>query len=82
MESGQRRRHDLRGVVKLYFESYHVARWNIVIFGAGHVANALVTMLIHLDCRITLFDPRQEWIDKLPRSPRLTRSWLPTCRRW
>src|SRR5258708_5825011 len=60
------------GVVKLYFESYNAGSWNIVIFGAGHVANALVTLLIHLDCRITLFDPRQEWIDKLPRSPKLT----------
>jgi xanthine dehydrogenase accessory factor len=60
------------GVVKLYFESYNVGGWNIVIFGAGHVANALVTMLVHFDCNVTLFDPRQEWIDKLPRSPKLS----------
>jgi xanthine dehydrogenase accessory factor len=60
------------GVVKLYFESYNAGGWNIVIFGAGHVANALVTMLVHLDCRITLYDQRPEWIDKLPRSPKLT----------
>src|SRR5882757_88916 len=28
------------GIVKLFFESFHVRRWEIVIFGAGHVANA------------------------------------------
>jgi xanthine dehydrogenase accessory factor len=61
------------GVVKLYFETFNAGRWNIVIFGAGHVANALVTLLVHLDCHITLFDPRQEWIDKLPSSPKLSR---------
>src|SRR5881227_4221453 len=41
------------GVVKLYFESHNVGRWRIVIFGAGHVANALITMLQHFDCAIT-----------------------------
>ena len=60
------------GVVKLYFESHHVRRWNIVIFGAGHVANALISMLIHFDCAITCIDPREEWIAKLPKSPKLT----------
>jgi len=59
------------GVVKLYFEVHNARAWHIVIFGAGHVANALVTMLIHLDCRITLYDPRPEWIAKLPQSPKL-----------
>src|SRR5437868_7094598 len=42
------------GIVKLYFEVHNARGWNIVVFGAGHVANALVTMLIQLDCRITL----------------------------
>jgi xanthine dehydrogenase accessory factor len=60
------------GVVKLYFEVHNARGWNIVVFGAGHVANALVTMLVHLDCRITLYDPRPEWIAKLPQSPKLT----------
>ena len=30
------------GIVKLYFESHNVGRWRIVVFGAGHVANAVV----------------------------------------
>ncbi len=61
------------GVVKLYFESHNVGRWRIWVFGAGHVANALINILIHLDCHVTVVDPRQEWLEKLPTSPKLTR---------
>jgi len=60
------------GIVKLYFEAFNVARWNIVVFGAGHIAQALTRILINLDCRITCIDVRQEWLDKLPSSPKLT----------
>jgi xanthine dehydrogenase accessory factor len=59
------------GGVKLFFETYRVNTWKIVIFGAGHCANALVNLLINLDCLITCIDPRQEWLDKLPASPKL-----------
>jgi xanthine dehydrogenase accessory factor len=59
------------GIVRLYFEAHNFGRWNIVVFGAGHVANALVTLLVHFDCHITCIDPRQEWIDRLPRSEKL-----------
>ncbi len=45
------------GIVKLYFESHNARRWRIVIFGAGHVANALINLLIHFDCAITCIDP-------------------------
>lgn len=61
------------GGVKLYFETYRVNAWKIVVFGAGHVANALVNLLVNLDCQITAIDPRQEWLDKLPGSPKLSR---------
>ena len=60
------------GVVKLFFEAYNVDDWHIVIFGAGHVAQALVSCLLQLDCRITCIDGRTEWLAKLPSSPRLT----------
>ena len=53
------------GIIKLYFESHNVGRWRIVIFGAGHVANALITMLQHFDCTISCIDPREEWLDHL-----------------
>ncbi len=60
------------GIVKLYFESHNAGRWRIVIFGAGHVANALITLLVHFDCAIICIDPREEWLAKLPKSPKLT----------
>ena len=34
------------GRVKLYFETYVAADWPIAIFGAGHVAQALVSALL------------------------------------
>lgn len=61
------------GAVKLFFESFHHAPWNIVIFGAGHIAQALVRTLLNLDCRLTSLDTRKEWLDKLPDSPKLNK---------
>jgi xanthine dehydrogenase accessory factor len=61
------------GVVKLYFESYNAGRWQIWVFGAGHTANAVINILIHLDCHVTCVDPREEWLAKLPSSPKLTK---------
>jgi xanthine dehydrogenase accessory factor len=60
------------GIVKLYFEAIGGRRWQIVVFGAGHVSNALATLLVHFDCRLTVIDPRTEWLEKLPQSPKLT----------
>ena len=48
------------GIVKLFFESHNVGRWKIVVFGAGHIANAVVNLLVHLDCAVTCIDPREE----------------------
>lgn len=59
------------GGVKLFFETYRVNTWKIAVFGAGHVANALINILVNLDCQITCIDPRREWLDKLPASPKL-----------
>lgn len=61
------------GIVRVYFEAFNVTRWNIVVFGAGHVASELIAVLSRLDCRITCIDPRQEWLDRLVDSPRLTK---------
>jgi xanthine dehydrogenase accessory factor len=61
------------GMVRVYFEAFNVTRWNIVVFGAGHVANALVELLVKLDCRITCIDPREEWLARLADSPKLTK---------
>lgn len=58
------------GAVKLYFEPHlgSAAAWTIAIFGAGHVAQALVPVLLPLPCAIRLYDTRPEWIARLPRA--------------
>ncbi len=60
------------GVVKLLFETYNLRDWRIVIFGAGHVAQSLVRLLLLLECRVVCVDPRAEWLSKLPQSSNLT----------
>ncbi len=59
------------GVVKLYFEAYNVRPWRVVVFGAGHVAQALVRVLMQLDCQVLCIDSREEWLGRVPRDARL-----------
>lgn len=53
------------GEVTLLFEHFCLNAWPIVIFGAGHVAQALTRLLSHLKCQVTCVDSREEWIAKL-----------------
>ncbi len=62
------------GVVRLFFESFNDRRWQIVIFGAGHVAQALTRCLLPIDCQIHCIDQRHEWLDRLPESSKLKRT--------
>lgn len=64
------------GVVKLLFEAYNHRPWRIVIFGAGHVAQSLVRVLLELECHISCIDHRDEWLAKLPVSPKLTKTQI------
>lgn len=59
------------GLVKLFFEVYNRNDWHIVVFGAGHVAQSLIRLLLTLDCRVTCLDSRNEWLDRIDESPRL-----------
>jgi xanthine dehydrogenase accessory factor len=60
------------GSVKFYFEPHPASGpWNIVVFGAGHVAQALIPVLVPLPCKITCVDTRTEWLDRLPSSHNL-----------
>ncbi len=59
------------GVVQLFFEVYRHDQWNIAVFGAGHVAQALIPLLLTLSCQVHCIDNRQEWIKKLPSHPGL-----------
>ncbi len=54
------------GVMHLYFELHSRSAWTIVIFGAGHVVQALLPVLAPLPCRIQCYDPRTEWLARLP----------------
>lgn len=60
------------GIVRVYFEAFFTKNWKIAIFGAGHVANALIPHLLLLDCQVQCIDPRPLWLNKLPRSHKLT----------
>ncbi|MCX6954049.1 MAG: xanthine dehydrogenase accessory protein XdhC [Verrucomicrobia bacterium] len=66
------------GAVKLYFEPHPAggAAWPIVIFGAGHVAQALVPVLLPLPCTLTVFDTRTDWLEKFPRARHLRTAHL------
>jgi len=55
------------GRVKIYFEQIHLTPWSIAIFGAGHVAQSVARLLITLPCKIVCYDPRRDWLDKLPK---------------
>jgi xanthine dehydrogenase accessory factor len=62
------------GAVKLYFEPHPAggAAWTIAIFGAGHVAQALLPVLTPLPCKLLVFDTRADWLARLPRARNLT----------
>jgi xanthine dehydrogenase accessory factor len=54
------------GSVQVYFELYAGSTWRVVIFGAGHCAQALCRVLSVLPCRIVVVDNRSDWLAKLP----------------
>lgn len=54
------------GSVEMMLEVFPARPWNLVIFGAGHVGQALVRALALLDCHVTCLDTRPEWLDRLP----------------
>lgn len=52
------------GEASFLFEHFHQSNWPIVIFGAGHVAQAVTRILNKLNCTITCVDPRSDWLEK------------------
>ena len=60
------------GGLALFFEVHRQELiWNIVIFGAGHVAQTLCRFLVELDCHVVCVDTRTEWLERLPRNDKL-----------
>lgn len=64
------------GEVKLFFEVHSGHAWPIAVFGAGHVAQVMVPMLVQLQCQVTCIDSRPEWIDRIPEHPKLRKVCL------
>ena len=61
------------GTIRLFFESFNLGQWPIAVFGAGHVAQSLVRLLLSLPCALSCFDTRAQWLDQLPDEPKLRR---------
>ena len=40
--------------------------WHVLVFGAGHVSQALVRLLSPLRCKVDVVDTRSEWLSRLP----------------
>jgi xanthine dehydrogenase accessory factor len=53
------------GESSFLFEYYHQNTWPVIIFGAGHIAQALTRVLSKLNCQVTCIDSREEWVKKL-----------------
>ena len=53
------------GEVQLFFEPHNTNRWKVVVFGAGHVAQALIPLLVKIGAAVTCVDPRAEWLEKI-----------------
>jgi len=54
------------GKVTLNFEYHPACVFNVVVFGAGHVAQSLAKILAEVQCRVSFYDSRKEWLSKLP----------------
>lgn len=61
------------GEVQLLFEVRRHDEWPIVVFGAGHVSQSLVPLLLTLSCRVTCIDSRADWLARLPNHHRLVK---------
>lgn len=61
------------GVVSFFFELFEAEHpFHVAVFGTGHIGQEFIRLLLNLDCRISCFDSRPEWLAKLPTSAKLT----------
>ena len=60
-----------KGEIELFFDHMNKANWPITIFGAGHVAQALIKILEPMDCSVNCVDSREEWLKMLPQSAKI-----------
>lgn len=57
------------GEVTLLYELVGCDPFDVVVFGAGHVAQSVVRLLATLDARVRVIDPRPEWIERVIAAP-------------
>ena len=57
------------GAATLFYEISALPNWSIALFGAGHVAQATLSLLCTFECGLTCIDPRDEWLAKIPSQP-------------
>ncbi len=53
------------GAVQVMFEFFQTQTPQVVIFGAGHVCQALTNILSGLPCHVKVIDSRPEWLEPL-----------------
>jgi xanthine dehydrogenase accessory factor len=60
------------GEVSFFFEIMKLSmEWKVALFGAGHIVQELAPLMLKLDCQLTVTDPREEWVSRLPNSPKM-----------
>jgi len=57
------------GAATMFYEVSVGHTWNIVVFGAGHVAQATVALLSTFHCNLMCVDHRPEWLSKIASAP-------------
>lgn len=57
------------GEVTLLYELVGTDPFDVVVYGAGHVAQSVVRLLATLDARVRVIDPRAEWIERVIAAP-------------
>lgn len=65
------------GVATVFYEIATNRTWNIAVFGAGHVAQAVVPLLASFDCNLWCIDHREDWLGKIPARPNLKKVLTP-----
>ena len=58
------------GAVSVFFEPLWNTRPQIVVFGAGHVGRALITLLATLPCQLVWADSRAQYLQQAPQGVR------------
>lgn len=59
------------GEMSFLIETQFPSAWNVIVYGAGHVGQALARVLDGMNVRLTVVDPRPEWRERLPKSAKI-----------